>query len=226
MPPPSSGSAWRSRMAAASNAMRLRPSCLFRKAAEQGKAQAQFMLGVMLEQGRGVAQNLADAARWYRRAAEQEDVTAQLNLGACYELGRGVPQDQAQAVAWYRRAADQGEARAQANLGHAYANGRRRRAGLRPGRRLVSAGGRPGPRGLADSTWESYTRARCGVQRSDVEACRWFLIAESRAASPEDRAAYAAARERLTRRMTAAQLNEAQRLAREWIAAFNSSRAK
>jgi 16S rRNA U516 pseudouridylate synthase RsuA-like enzyme len=69
-----------------------------------------------------------------------------------------------------------------------------------------------------------YARAR-GVQRSDVEACRWFLIAESRAASTEDRAAFAAGRERLTRRMTAAQLTEAQRLAREWIAAFNS-RAK
>ena len=68
-----------------------------------------------------------------------------------------------------------------------------------------------------------YARA-LGVQRSDVEAFRWILIAESRAASPEDRTAYAAGRERLARRMTAAQLTEARRLAREWIDAFDSRR--
>jgi hypothetical protein len=66
---------------------------------------------------------------------------------------------------------------------------------------------------------EFYARA-LGVQRSDVEACRWFLIAESRAASAEDAAAYAAAREGVARRMTAAQRAEAQRLAREWIDGF------
>ena len=68
-----------------------------------------------------------------------------------------------------------------------------------------------------------YARA-LGVQRSDVEALRWILIAESGAASPEDRAAYAAARERLARRMTPAQLTEARRLAREWREAFDSRR--
>ena len=66
---------------------------------------------------------------------------------------------------------------------------------------------------------ELYARAR-GVQRNDVEACRWFLIAESRAASAEDGAVYAAARARIARRMTAAQLTEAQRLARAWTDAF------
>jgi hypothetical protein len=60
-----------------------------------------------------------------------------------------------------------------------------------------------------------------GVQRSDVEACRWLLIAESCAESPADRAAYTAARERLARRMTAAQMDEAQRLARAWLDAFS-----
>ncbi len=146
-----------------------------------------------------------------------------MNLGACYELGRGVPQSQAQAVAWYRRAADQGEARAQANLGHAYARGR----GVAQDHAQAAAWyRRAADQGHASSQIELadlYARA-LGVQRSDVEALRWILIAESRAASPEDRAAYAAARERLTRRMTAVQLNEARRLAREWIDAFDRRR--
>jgi len=157
--------------------------------------------------------------RWYRRAAEQDDVTAQLNLGACYELGRGVAQDYAQALAWYRRAADQGEARAQANLGHAYASGRGVAQDYTQAaawyRRAADQGHAPSQYDLADL----YARA-LGVQRSDIEACRWLLVAESRAQSADERATYAAARERLARRMTAPQITEAQRLAREWFERF------
>ena len=49
----------------------------FRKAAEDGNADAQFNLGVMYSKGRGVEQDYARAAHWYRKAAEQDDVPAQ-----------------------------------------------------------------------------------------------------------------------------------------------------
>ncbi len=85
----------------------------FRKAADQGEADAQFNLGVMYENGQGVAQDYAQAVAWYRKAADQGEASAQFNLGEMYRNGRGVPQDDAQAVAWYRKAADQGNAGAQ-----------------------------------------------------------------------------------------------------------------
>jgi TPR repeat protein len=62
----------------------------------------------MYSNGYGVAQNYAEALKWYRLSAEQGEATAQYNLGYMYEYGRGVAQDYTQAMRWYRQAADQG----------------------------------------------------------------------------------------------------------------------
>ena len=89
----------------------------FRRAAEQGHADAQYFLGVMYYLGQGVPQDYAEAVRWFRRAAEQGHAAAQYNLGNMYNIGQGVPQDYAEAMRWFRRAAEQGDAEAQSNLG-------------------------------------------------------------------------------------------------------------
>ena len=91
-------------------------------AAEQGDATAQFNLGYMYDNGRGVPQNYTEAERWYRMAAEQGNATAQANLGHMYGTGEGVPKNDIEAERWYRMAAEQGNAWAQANLGHMYYN--------------------------------------------------------------------------------------------------------
>jgi TPR repeat protein len=62
----------------------------------------------MYSNGYGVAQNYAEALKWYRLAAEQGEAIAQYNLGYMYEYGRGVAKDYTQAMRWYRQAADQG----------------------------------------------------------------------------------------------------------------------
>jgi len=43
----------------------------FKPPAEQGNANAQFFLGYMYKDGKGVPQNHAEAAKWFRKAAEQ-----------------------------------------------------------------------------------------------------------------------------------------------------------
>ena len=43
----------------------------YRKAADQGHAQAQSNLGVMYVKGEGVPENDAEAFKWYRKAADQ-----------------------------------------------------------------------------------------------------------------------------------------------------------
>ena len=94
-----------------------------RALAEQGDAEAQRNLGIMYDNGQGVPQDYAEAARWFRLAADQGVASAQFNLGVMYDDGRGVPQDDVQAVRWYRLAADQGDARAQNELGFMYTLG-------------------------------------------------------------------------------------------------------
>ena len=79
--------------------------------AEAGVPGAQFTLGVMHAEGRGVPQDDAEAAYWYRLAADQGLAEAQFTLGVMYAEGRGVSQDDAEAVRWYRLAAAQGHPR-------------------------------------------------------------------------------------------------------------------
>ena len=57
----------------------------YRKAAEQGNAIAQFNLGVMYSNGKGVKQDQTEAAKWYRLAAAQGNVSALCNLGVMYD---------------------------------------------------------------------------------------------------------------------------------------------
>ena len=54
---------------------------------------------------RGVAQDHAEAAKWFRLAAEQGLAQAQFNLGVLYYGGEGVEQNRAEAAKWYRLAA-------------------------------------------------------------------------------------------------------------------------
>ena len=79
----------------------------FKLAAEQGFANALYNLGVMYDQGQGVAQDYKEAVRWYRKAAEQGHASSQFILGSMYDDGRGVPQDYFQAHLWYNLAASQ-----------------------------------------------------------------------------------------------------------------------
>lgn len=96
---------------------------LFKRAAEQGHAEAQLYLGLLYKEGKGLPKNDNKSANSFRKAAEQGSAEAQFNLGLMYYMGRDLPQDYAESVKWYRLAAKQGNAYAQANLGHMYAQG-------------------------------------------------------------------------------------------------------
>ena len=65
----------------------------YRKAADQGYAEAQSDLGKMYHYGKGVIQNDQQAVFWYRKAAEQGHATAKTDLEWMYSQGRGVTQD-------------------------------------------------------------------------------------------------------------------------------------
>ena len=60
----------------------------YRKAADQGHAEAQTHLAGCYEAGKGCDQDYRKAARWYLKAAEQGRSDAQYALGNLYENGR------------------------------------------------------------------------------------------------------------------------------------------
>ena len=95
----------------------------YRKAADQGNAEAQCNLGLCYAKGVGVTKDLAEAVKLFRQSAEQEDAKAQYNLGRCYARGYGINKDSAEAFKWFRKAAEQGNVLAQYNLGWCYIKG-------------------------------------------------------------------------------------------------------
>jgi TPR repeat protein/serine/threonine protein kinase len=96
---------------------------LLKSASENGDAVCTYDVGWMYENGKGVAQDIAQAVPWYRKAAALGEPHAESKLGWLYASGTGVAQDDTQAVYWYRKAADQGLASGESNLGLMYEYG-------------------------------------------------------------------------------------------------------
>ena len=87
-----------------------------RHGAIQSDADAQFNLGWMYENGRGVIHSDEKASMYYRLSAEQGNADAQCNLGWMFANGRGVSQSDDEAVRYFKMSADQGNSRGQRSL--------------------------------------------------------------------------------------------------------------
>jgi TPR repeat protein len=95
----------------------------FRKAADQGIANAAYNLGVLYHQGLGVKADIKQAIKWYETAAKIDHPEAQYNLGIAYIEGIGVSYDPARATRYFENAANAGVMEAAYNLGLIYENG-------------------------------------------------------------------------------------------------------
>ena len=79
---------------------------LFVPLAEGGNHDAEYSVGVMYANGRGLPQSYIEAAKWFHRAAEKGHAGAQYDLGVLYAKGQGVKGDSGEAAKWFRKAAD------------------------------------------------------------------------------------------------------------------------
>ena len=76
--------------------------------AEQRDAYAQYNLGVMYSDARGVPQDYKEALKLFTLAAKQGDAMAQFNVGVTYRNGWGVVADYVVAHMWYDISATNG----------------------------------------------------------------------------------------------------------------------
>ena len=79
----------------------------YRKAAEQGDADAQSELGRCYFYGIGTRRDYKKAVYWCRKAAKAGKADAQYALAYCYEHGDGVARNKKLAIQWYQAAAKQ-----------------------------------------------------------------------------------------------------------------------
>jgi uncharacterized protein len=183
---------------------------LWQPLANQGDPRAQQSLGNMYANGQGVPQDDAEAVKWFRKAADQGDPYAQFNLGNMYAEARGVPQDDAQAVKWFRKAADQGDPGAQYNLGVTYQRGQGVPQDYAEAIKWYRRAADQDHASAQTNLGYMYAEGQ-GVPQDYVSAHMWFSVS-----SAQGNQLAAKNRDNIARRMTPAQIVEAQRLAREW----------
>ncbi|MCP3869485.1 MAG: trypsin-like serine protease [Gammaproteobacteria bacterium] len=82
---------------------------LYRKAAEQGVGEAQYMVGLLYTMGKGVSKSYEKAAKWHKRGANQGIVRSQVALGVLYSRGKGVPRNYVESYKWYTLAMGEGD---------------------------------------------------------------------------------------------------------------------
>ena len=175
----------------------------------------------MYRLGRGIPQDFVEAVKWTRLAADQGDASAQFSLGVAYGVGEGVPQDDVEAVAWYRKAADQGYASAQNSLGFVYQRGLGVPQDYTEAVRWTRLAADQGHVKAQYNLGHTYAHGRGVVPPNSLEALKWVNLAVSRATGDVQKQC-AGLRDALTKLMTPAQIAEAQKLAREWQAAFDA----
>jgi len=112
----------------------------FEEVAAKGDHRAMYALGSMYAGGNGVKQDYRQAFKWFSSAAKYGRPDAQYKLGLMYELGVGVKQDYRRAARYYQEVSRKGYAHGQFRFGQLYLQGK-------------------------------------GVQKDPVKACAWMSVA-------------------------------------------------
>jgi TPR repeat protein len=157
---------------------------------------------------------LIKAQQGWEQAAAQGDAKARVALGMLYENGWGVPQDYAKARQWLEQAAAQGDAGAQYNLGQLYYDGQGVPQDYAKARQWYEQAAIQGHAKAQNNLGGLYTFGE-GVPKDDIQAYMWLNLAAAHSMGDEQNQA-ADNRDVVARRMTPAQIAEAQKLAREW----------
>ena len=147
-----------------------------RAAALKGDPAAAYEVGVRFAEGKGIAPNLDEAAKWYDRAAQAGVVPAVFRLGTFYEKGMSVKKDVDVARRYYLQAAERGNAKAMHNLAVLDADGGGKGANYKSASEWFR---KAADRGVADSQFNLgilYARG-IGVEQNLAESFKWFSLA-------------------------------------------------
>ncbi len=79
----------------------------FSQSAELKYARAQYFLGIMHGQGKGIVKDQRQASDWFLLAAEQGHAKAQVNLAYHYMNGKGIERNPEKSIFWFTKAAEQ-----------------------------------------------------------------------------------------------------------------------
>ena len=155
-------------------------------------------------------QDYKTAYKLWLPLAEQGDATAQFYFGSLYNDGIGVPQNYKEAVKWFRLSAEQGHAKAQYNLGVTYDKGLGVPQDYKEAVRLYRLSAEQGDASAQFNLGFMYGTGK-GVLQDYSLAHMWWNICGS--SGDKD---CVKNRNIVEKKMSKQQIEEAQRLARNW----------
>ena len=153
-----------------------------------------------------------------KAAAEQGDAKAQSSLGYMYATGEGVPKNDAEAVRLYRLAAEQGFAKAQFGLGNMYRTGLGVPKNYTEAVRLYRLAAEQGF-AKAQSNLGAMYGTGTGIPKDYIQAYAWYNIAATQGNEMVKKNL-----EIITKKMTTADIAEAQELSLEYWEAYGPGR--
>ncbi len=96
---------------------------ILRPLADGGDPQAQYFVGTMYRDGKGLPQDQKVSCEWFEKSAEQGPPPAMHMTGLCYRLGLPGAVDNAKAAFWLKKAVERGYVPSMCVLGDLYATG-------------------------------------------------------------------------------------------------------
>ncbi|MBP1870950.1 localization factor PodJL [Ensifer adhaerens] len=179
-------------------------------AAKGGDPLAFYEIGARFTEGRGVKEDLAEAAKWYQRAADAGVTPADYRLASMYEKGSGLTRDAAKAKALYLKAAGQGNASSMHNLAVMLASGRDGAPDFAEATKWFAKAAELGVRDSQFNLAVLYARGN-GVPQDLESSYKWFA-----AAAREGDLDAAAKRDEVAKAMKPEQLSSAKAKADAW----------
>lgn len=141
--------------------------------ADAGQSDAMVELALLLEDGKGVNQDLVQAFEYDRAAANVGNIAAMNNLGMLYENGKGVDKDLALARAWYEKSSTAGNVDASNNLAVLYENGSGVVADINKALSLYEKAAKAGNTTAMANLGGIYENGR-GVPKDFGKAVKWY----------------------------------------------------
>ncbi|KAA3503319.1 hemagglutinin [Rhizobium rhizogenes] len=146
------------------------------EAAAKGEMQALFEIAARYTEGRGVAADRAEAAKWYKLAADRGLAPAQYRLANLYEKANGVERNLSEAKRYYTLAAEQGNAGAMHNLAVLLASDAAGQPDFTAAAQWFIKASELGVRDSQFNLAILYARGS-GVKQDIEESYKWFAIA-------------------------------------------------
>jgi len=163
---------------------------------------AQYNLGAMYRHGQGVPRDLKESLKWYRLAGDQGDEQARQILPSLYK----------ESLEWLRIEAEHGSALAQSGLGVIYAQGLGVPDDIKEAVKWWRLAANQGDT-EAQASLGFLSESGTGVPQDYVQAFLWYSLI---AADYPGNMNAVAGLQAVTKRMTPAQISEAQALVRNW----------